>query len=205
MATDPRELYQKLKTLAENPGASDGEKEMARNVMAGLRRKHGTMVDDWITITITVKSPTDAQLVLHAAATHKCRIRQEVPHFHLEGSKEVVERVHEDYKAYSPKLEDILRVAMIGALKGFGIYSESPVGASEGATEVRTPAFPYDVQQLVQRLFSSAGGIGQHMRRADMTLKQLPAPPKKKMERWEPTNFDAFMKELLGPPRYGVR
>jgi hypothetical protein len=56
---------------------------------------------------------------------------------------------HEDYKAYSPKLEDILRVAMIGALKGFGVYSESPVG--EGPTQDRTPAFPYDVQQLVLR------------------------------------------------------
>lgn len=175
MPRDPRELYHKLEALESNRAATDGERAQAREYMRRLVDKHGDAVKSWGRATFTPMTPADAQLILHSAATHGCKVRQEAPQMIIEGVPEAVAKVREDYRVYSTHLADILQVAMIAALKGFGVYCEDP-GGHAGTTKESKPIFPYDVQRHVESLFRAAGSIGRRFMRPDYTRKQLPAP-----------------------------
>lgn len=179
MSRDPRELYHKLEEIESNHAATDAERAQAREYMRRLVDKHGEAVKGWGRATFTPMTPADAQLILHSAATHGAKVRQEAPQMIVEGVPEVVARVREDYRAYSEHLADILQVSMIAALKGFGVYCESPGSVGGPAAKETKPAFPYDVQRHVENLFHAAGSIGRRFMRADYTRKQLPRPAPK--------------------------
>ena len=211
MSRDPRELYHKLAAMAANVGATDAERGHAQRLMDRLVAKHGEAVKAWGQLILVPISPADAQLILHTAASHACGVRQEPTHFTIEGTPESIARVKADYAEYSVRLKDILQVAMIGALKGFGVYCEGPEQAAP-KEEVK-PAFPYDVQGAVTNLFGAAHHIGRRFVRPDYTLKQLPRPrpvyevPKSPQEYSIPTLLQrAFpMQKVLGHVVVGDR
>lgn len=201
MARDPRELYQKLLSVASNHGASDGERAQAREYMRRLVEQHGDSIKAWTRLVLTPETPHEAQLALHTAATHKCRMTQELPNFIVEGPPEAVEKVRLDYKVYAKHLSDILSLAMIAALKGMGVYNESP----GGPTKESKPAFPYAVQNDVANIFGAAQHIGRAFRRPDYTLKQLPAPKPKQWAVADPTDPDYVPERFRGMGSFGTQ
>lgn len=210
MSKGPRELYQKLASMASNTTATDAERKSAREHMARLVQQHGETVQDWGREVLVPASPADEQLILHAAATHRCKVHQEPYGFIIEGVPDAVSRVKEDYVAYSGHLKNILQVALIGALKGFGVYCEGP---EQGTTKEEVkPTFPYVVQQHVTNLFGAANYLGRHFLRPDYTLKQLPAPkpvprtaPDPRDASYVPARFRGNFADLLGTTEIGGR
>lgn len=199
MSRDSRELYHKLSAVESNEAATDGERAQAREYMRRLVDKHGDAVRSWGRATFTPETPAEAQLLLHAAATHGAQVRQEAPHMIVEGTPEVVTKVREDYRVYSIHLNDILQVTMIAALKGFGVYCESPGSIGGSAAKETKPAFPYDVQRHVENLFHAAGSIGRRFMRPDYTRKQLPAPrPKERVDWKAQTGISNRFAQMLG-------
>lgn len=204
MATNPRELYHKLEAIASNAAATDGERAQARMYMRRLVDRHGPEVTRWTCADFTPESASEQQLVVHAAATHRCKVRQEPPVIYVEGPTEHVERVKADVAAYTKTLADILQVTLIAAMKGLGVYCDDQ-GEHGGRTQEAKPAFPYDVQRDIQNLFKTAQTLGMRLRRPDYTLKQLPAPrPRWAKAPGDPTFTEdrmQRMRELMSSPQ----
>lgn len=171
---DPVKLYGKLKRVADAPSASDTERNVATARMVKLVEEHGDEIFRIKRVELRPGTPAEAQLILHIAAANKLTLTQTPGVFTLSGHPDEVDRVLEDLKVYAAKLEDILHVALVGALKGFGVYTEGR-GSGE-PTQTKQVEVPYAVQQGLGAVHQGSHIIARYYMRVNHSIKKLPAP-----------------------------
>lgn len=165
-------LYRKLKALLDNHASTASEKEKARARMDKLLADHGPEIDDTAEFVVEeVASPYHVQLFVHSCSTHGLLPVPGVKKLTVRGPAEFVNRVRDDYNAYAVRLHDVLMLATFSELQGWGIYHDAGV---PGARPDK-PSFHIDLRPWVERAQQSIQQIAVYYRRADLTLRQLPA------------------------------
>lgn len=166
--------YERLRRMADDPSASDTERDVARAKMAALVDKHGEARLAWDEAEVTVTSDFHAQLLAHAASHHGCghTLRNGTPTATLRGPRDAVAKVVAEVARHEGLLHAFLMNAAIAYIRGADIYTDPKVA---GATEMSAKRGDPQVHEALVRGLQGFHRLGQLHRTPDYTLPQLPA------------------------------